>query len=119
MNATVSGAPAYEEETWKKICFKSGISGLFNPVRFHIACRTTRCKLPNVDPTDGTRHPSEPDRTLRKVRNVDEGAPLKGCLGMQSIPLFDKGLSGDDLETWIGVGMTVEVEETGEHVAPK
>ncbi|KAK7958306.1 hypothetical protein PG988_013154 [Apiospora saccharicola] len=118
-NIVLSGAPAYEEETWKKICFKSGISGLFNPVRFHIACRTTRCKLPNVDPADGTRHPSEPDRTLRKVRNVDEGAPLKGCLGMQSIPLFDKGLSGDDLETWIGVGMTVEVEETGEHVAPK
>ncbi|KAK8060324.1 hypothetical protein PG996_010254 [Apiospora saccharicola] len=101
-NIVLSGAPAYEEETWKKICFKSGISGLFNPVRFHIACRTTRCKLPNVDPADGTRHPSEPDRTLRKVRNVDEGAPLKGCLGMQSIPLFDKGLSGDDLETWIG-----------------
>ncbi|KAK8106069.1 hypothetical protein PG999_009428 [Apiospora kogelbergensis] len=118
-NIILSGAPAYEEETWKKICLSSGTSGLYNPVRFHIACRTTRCKLPNVDPADGTRHASEPDRTLRKVRNVDEGAPLKGCLGMQSIPLFDKGLSGDDLETWIGVGMKLEVEETGKHVAPK
>ncbi|KAK8051993.1 MOSC domain-containing protein [Apiospora rasikravindrae] len=118
-NIVVSGAPAYEEETWKKICLKSGSSGLYNPVRLHIACRTTRCKLPNVDPADGTRHASEPDRTLRKVRNVDEGAPLKGCLGMQSIPLFDKGLTGDDLAVWIGVGMTLEVEETGKHVVPK
>ncbi|KAI1386349.1 uncharacterized protein F4822DRAFT_313238 [Hypoxylon trugodes] len=111
----VSGAPVYDEETWKQVRFKPGNSGLYNDAVFHVSCRTVRCKMPNVDPATGFRHPSEPDKSLRGKRAVDEGAPLNGCLGMQLTPLFDASL-GEDREAWIAVGMTLEVEERGEHV---
>jgi hypothetical protein len=54
-----------------------------------------------------------------------------GCLGMQLTPLFEvdntptyrpgSGLLGDDetddgRSAWVAVGMTVDVEERGEHV---
>ncbi len=39
---TVSGVPAYDEETWKKARFKPGKSGLHNDAVFHISCRTVR-----------------------------------------------------------------------------
>lgn len=82
--------------------------------------------MPNVDQDTGIRHPIEPDRSLRKYRNVDEGAKKKGCLGMQLTPLFDmtentelargaanRGEEGP--ETWIEVGMSVDVLARGEH----
>lgn len=92
--------------------------------------------MPNVDPYTGERHPREPDRSLRALRDVDKGAPLNGCLGMQLTPLFEvdddappnssngklgSGLLGDDdpddgRSAWIAVGMTVDVEERGEHL---
>jgi hypothetical protein len=85
--------------------------------------------MPNVDQETGARHPREPDHSLRVRRDVDEGAPMMGCLGMQLTPLFDNtpqsgtgsGLLGDDdtddgPSTWIAVGMTVDVQERGEHV---
>ncbi|KAI0914915.1 hypothetical protein F4823DRAFT_605 [Ustulina deusta] len=132
-NIILSGVPAYDEETWKKARFKPGKSGLHNDAVFHISCRTVRCKMPNVDPVTGERHPREPDRSLRALRDVDKGAPLNGCLGMQLTPLFEvdedpsshsgvgSGLLGDDdpddgRSTWVAVGMTVEVEERGEHL---
>ncbi|KAJ3560140.1 hypothetical protein NPX13_g9409 [Xylaria arbuscula] len=133
-NIILSGAPAYDEETWKKARFKPGKSGLYNDAVFHVSCRTVRCKMPNVDAFTGHRHPREPDRSLRALRNVDEGAPLNGCLGMQLTPLFEvdeasnarsdkarSGLLGDEepddgRSYWIAVGMKVEVEERGKHV---
>lgn len=77
-----------------------------------------RCKLPNVDPTNGIPHKSEPDRTLRKVRNIDKGAPLKGCMGMNLCPLFpgQDGSRPNDLGTWLEVGMELEVLGRREHV---
>lgn len=93
--------------------------------------------MPNVDHYTGERHPREPDDSLRTRRNVDEGAPLNGCLGMQLTPLFEvdealrrntnantqtgSGLLGDDdpddgRSAWVAVGMTVDVEERGEHL---
>jgi hypothetical protein len=39
-----------------------------------------------------------------------------GCLGMQVTPLFPKASSPEDLESWVEVGMSVEVLERGEHV---
>lgn len=89
--------------------------------------------MPNVDHYTGDRHPREPDHSLRTRRNVDEGAPLNGCLGMQLTPLFEvdeapgsntqtrSGLLGDDdpddgRSSWVAVGMTVDVEERGEHL---
>lgn len=75
--------------------------------------------MPNVDPDTGTRHPVEPDRSLRRFREVDEGAKLKGCLGMQMTPLFDKADLPDDLESWVEVGMSVEVLDRGTHLYVK
>lgn len=77
--------------------------------------------MPNVDQDSGFRHPVEPDRSLRKLRDVDEGAPRLGCMGMQATPLFDTipgggGVDDDDRASWIGVGMNVEVEQRGKHV---
>ncbi|KAI0506429.1 hypothetical protein F5B22DRAFT_623510 [Xylaria bambusicola] len=132
-NIILSGVPAYDEETWKMARFKPGKSGLYNDTVFHVSCRTVRCKMPNVDAITGHRHPREPDRSLRALRNVDEGAPLNGCLGMQLTPLFEvdqtpssqakaeSGLLGDDnpddgRSSWVAVGMKVEVEERGKHV---
>ncbi|KAK6957797.1 hypothetical protein Daesc_000586 [Daldinia eschscholtzii] len=114
-NIILSGAEAYDEETWKQIRLKPGSSGFYNDFVFHVSSRTVRCKMPNVDPATGVRHPTEPDKSLRSKRAVDEGAPLSGCLGMQLTPLFDPSL-GEDREGWIAVGMTVEVEQRGQHV---
>ncbi|KAI6091332.1 hypothetical protein F4821DRAFT_199989 [Hypoxylon rubiginosum] len=114
-NIILSGAQAYDEETWKQIRLKPGTSKLYNDASFHVSCRTVRCKMPNVDPETGVRHAKEPDRSLRAKRAVDEGAPLSGCLGMQLTPLFDPSL-GEDREAWVAVGMTVEVEGRGEHL---
>ncbi|KAI2624259.1 hypothetical protein GGR54DRAFT_568287 [Hypoxylon sp. NC1633] len=113
-NIILSGASAYDEETWKQVRLKPGSSGLYNDTVFHVSCRTVRCKMPNVDPANGFRHPREPDKSLRAKRAVDEGAPLSGCLGMQLTPLFDASL-GEDREGWIAVGMAIEVEERGDH----
>ncbi|KAI1165093.1 MOSC domain-containing protein [Nemania serpens] len=136
-NIILSGVPAYDEETWKRARFRPGRSNLHNDAVFHVSCRTVRCKMPNVDHYTGERHPREPDDSLRTRRNVDEGAPLNGCLGMQLTPLFEvdealrrntnantqtgSGLLGDDdpddgRSAWVAVGMTVDVEERGEHL---
>ncbi|KAK0735761.1 hypothetical protein B0T21DRAFT_313042 [Apiosordaria backusii] len=110
--------PPYDEETWKKVRFERSPTSEAEGKRstFHVSCRTVRCKMPNVDQDSGERHPAEPDRSLRKFRDVDEGARLKGCLGMQLTPLFDdaEGKKGE-LESWVEVGMGVEVLERGVH----
>ncbi|KAK3318481.1 putative molybdenum ion binding protein [Apodospora peruviana] len=115
-NIIVDGVDAYEEESWKTICFKPGPkTSRREKSRFHVSCRTVRCKLPNVNPDNGYRHPVEPDKSLRKFREVDEGAKGKGCLGMQLTPLFDKVKTADDMESWVEVGMSVEVLGKGSH----
>ncbi|KAI1430555.1 hypothetical protein GGR50DRAFT_684421 [Xylaria sp. CBS 124048] len=117
-NIILSGVPAYDEETWKQARFKPGRSNLRNDAVFHVSCRTARCKMPNVNPETGDRHPREPDRSLRRLRIVDKGAPLWGCLGMQMTPLFEAADNAGDSErfSWIAVGMAVEVEQRGDHV---
>lgn len=65
-----------------------------------------------MNPETGTRHAIEPDRTLRANREIDEGAPKKGCLGMQVTPLF--GNPGSP-ESYLAVDMSIEVLERGEH----
>ncbi|KAJ1333623.1 hypothetical protein MN608_03615 [Microdochium nivale] len=126
-NIIISGAPAYAEETWKKVRFTRGTSSFHREFAVNVCCRTTRCKLPNVDPETAIRHPIEPDRSLRTHRKVDEGAPLKGCLGMQMVPMFDDifatstpgTVNTSDLYGWIGTGMEIVVDETGKHVIVK
>ena len=96
----VSGPRPYEEDTWKKVRIGS--------YEFAVACRTTRCKLPNVDQASGEAHSSEPDRTLRSVRNIDAGAgKYVGCLGMQVVPIKK--------ESTVNVGDEVVPLEYGEH----
>jgi hypothetical protein len=117
---TVTGAAAYDEETWARVRLepsKMSNPEIRNAALLHVSCRTTRCKLPNVDQANGFRHRVEPDRSLRAHRAVDAGAPLKGCLGMQLTPLFENVDGGEgEREAWVGVGMDVVVEERGKHV---
>lgn len=76
----------------------------------------SRCKLPNVNPDTGIRHPVEPDKSLRAHRDIDEGAPKTGCLGMQCTPLFQ---DVEAPENHVSVGMSLEVLERGEHFFKK
>ncbi len=57
----------------------------------------------------------EPDKSLRTHRDVDEGAPKSGCLGMQLTPLFDKTDRPEDMELTLDLGMSIEVLERGAH----
>jgi hypothetical protein len=71
--------------------------------------------MPNVDQDSGFRHAVEPDKSLRKYRDVDEGAPHMGCLGVQMTPLFGRTDDPEAMESWVEVGMEVEVLERGTH----
>ncbi|KAL4784080.1 hypothetical protein BJX76DRAFT_234433 [Aspergillus varians] len=120
-NIIFQGPAAFAEDTWKVI----RISPPSQPsttnqtkddtkeptdepgIVIHISCRTLRCKLPNVDPATGARHPREPDRTLKSYRRIDRGDPTNACLGMQGVPATK--------ECRIRVGDKLSVLETGEH----
>lgn len=103
-NIYMIGPPAFAEDHWKK----ARITSSFDPsssLALHISCRTTRCKLPNVDPKTAEPDRNEPSTTLRSYRVVDEGSK-NACLGMQVTPL-DEGC--------VAVGDKIEVLEVGEH----
>jgi uncharacterized protein YcbX len=100
-NIILTGPPPYDEDDWKRF----EIAGH----TFFAACRTVRCKMPNVHPETGERHPIEPDQALRKYREIDEGARLMGCLGMQVVPAEEAGFE-------VQVGDEVAVRERGEHL---
>ncbi|EGE82588.1 MOSC domain-containing protein [Blastomyces dermatitidis ATCC 18188] len=76
-------------------------------VEMYISCRTMRCRLPNVDPNTGLRHPVEPDKTLKSFRCIDAGDPNNACLGMQCVPAVE--------EFTLRVGDELKVLEKGEH----
>ncbi|KAL2788398.1 MOSC-domain-containing protein [Aspergillus keveii] len=113
-NVIIQGPGAFVEDDWKRICIsssaeeptKQGNTGT-NGTIIHTVCRTIRCKLPNVDPDTGVRHPREPDQTLRSYRIIDAGERTYACLGMQGVPAVQ--------ESRICVGDVVSVLETGEH----
>ncbi|KAJ5927759.1 MOSC N-terminal beta barrel [Penicillium verhagenii] len=98
-NIVIQGPSAFAEDHWKRI----SIGG----VEIHAACRTVRCKLPNVDPLTGVRHAAEPDRALKSYRKIDDGDRTNACLGMQLVPAVEEFL--------MKVGDEVAVLETGEH----
>lgn len=81
-NIIIQGPGAFEEDHWKRIVVGSKGDG----VEIFTVCRTVRCRLPNVDPDTGVRHPSEPDRTLKRYRKIDRGDLTNACLGMQLVP---------------------------------
>lgn len=59
----------------------------------------------------GVRDKHEPDRTLRRERDIDPGAAKMACLGMQMVPL----LKDPDVAEQVSVGDEVEVLEVGKH----
>ncbi|KAJ6127587.1 MOSC N-terminal beta barrel [Penicillium sp. IBT 18751x] len=98
-NIITQGPGAFEEDSWKRI----EIGG----VEIYAACRTVRCRLPNVDPETGERHDVEPDRTLKAYRRIDEGDRTNACLGMQLVPA---------VQGWrVVCGDEIAVLERGEH----
>ena len=121
-NVYLTDSEAFDEDSWKRIsvgrCIKppTNHNGKNSKVvetdgEYHIACRTARCKLPNVHPETGIKDANEPYSTLARTRKVDEGAYPHPCLGMQMIPLFQQGI--------LRVGDEIEVMERGEHVYEK
>ncbi|KAJ5693432.1 hypothetical protein N7462_002855 [Penicillium macrosclerotiorum] len=98
-NIIIQGPEAFAEDHWKRL----EIAG----VEIHAACRTVRCRLPNVDPDSGDRHKAEPDRTLKAYRRIDDGDRTNACLGMQLVPAIEQFV--------LRVGDEVRVLETGEH----
>ncbi|KAI4244105.1 MAG: hypothetical protein L6R40_003089 [Gallowayella cf. fulva] len=99
-NIYFRGPEAYAEDSWKRI--RIGQSSYF------VACRTTRCELPNTDQWTGRKHVSQPSKLIRSYRDIDAGAgPGMACMGMQMVPAAEHGI--------IKVGDEVEVLETGSH----
>lgn len=96
-NIIIQGPEAFTEDHWKRI----SVGGVGDGVEIHTVCRTVRCRLPNVDPDTGVRHPSEPDRTLRSYRRIDRGDLMNACLGMQLVPAVQSEF------LIIGLGCTV------------
>lgn len=112
-NIYISGPPAFTEDTWKRVHIGLAEND-HNEVQrgeYHIACRTARCTLPNVDPKSGVRDKSEPFSTLKRTRVVDEGAKPHSSLGLSALPLFARGI--------LRVGEKIEVQERGVHVYEK
>lgn len=72
--------------------------------------------MPNVDPDNGFRHRLEPDRALRKYRDVDEGAPRFGCLGMQLCPMFGNAEEPTNRVSVLEAGMKLSVLQRGSHL---
>ncbi|KAK5998510.1 Mitochondrial amidoxime-reducing component 1-like protein [Cladobotryum mycophilum] len=117
-NIIVSGLREYDEDDWRSIQAKPTSNRRGQEViNFDVSCRTVRCKLPNVDPATGIRHRVEPDNALRKYRDIDEGAPRKGCFGMQLCPLFAGAEGPDRLQAHLEVGMEINVLQRGPHFA--
>ncbi|KAI9884239.1 MAG: Serine active site containing protein 1, partial [Watsoniomyces obsoletus] len=80
-NIIITGPKPYEEDHWTLIRIGNQV--------YHLACRTARCLLPNVNPDTAAKHPVQPDRAMRSFRCIDEGAgPKLACLGMQVVPGF-------------------------------
>lgn len=98
-NIIMTGPEAYDEDDWKLIKIGSHL--------YHVCSRTSRCRLPNVDPITGVKDALEPDKAMRSFRTIDLGAPNKACLGMQMVPASEEGE--------ISVGDCIEVLQRGEH----
>ena len=98
-NIIITGPRAYAEDDWKRI----RIGGY----EYYASCRTGRCRLPNTNQITGVKHPSEPDKTLKSFRCIDQGLEKDACLGMQMVPALE--------DSYIKIEDQIEVLETGEH----
>ncbi|KAI8686720.1 MOSC domain-containing protein [Fusarium sp. Ph1] len=133
-NIWITGAPAFEEENWKRysILPKNPASDTRTKVApaLSVVCRTSRCTMPNVDPNTGkfdtdnpapdrARGRAQPSTTLVKYRTVEEGNPRAlGYLGMHCVP-EDHSLNeavDQDAGLYVQVGDEIEVLERGTHL---
>ncbi|EME44306.1 hypothetical protein DOTSEDRAFT_104368, partial [Dothistroma septosporum NZE10] len=109
-NIIVAGVQAYDEDRWKRIVFGQEVdidTNTLLPASHHVACRTARCVLANVDQYTGVQDRKEPFKTLKRTRQVDEGAKPHPCFGLSIMPLFQRGV--------VRVGDRIEIIEVGEH----
>jgi uncharacterized protein YcbX len=128
-NIWITGAPAFDEETWKRYRIVAKQQDAASP-SLSVVCRTSRCTLPNVDPLTGkfdtdnpdggrTRGNAQPSSTLVKHRTVEDGNPRAlGYLGMHCVP-ENAGLqqAEDSIENlYVEVGDEIEVLERGVHL---
>lgn len=98
-NIIMTGPETYAEDSWKRV--------RIGEYEYFATNRTGRCKEPNVNQITGVAHDAEPDKTLRRFRCIDAGAPKIACLGMMLVPVEKHSI--------IKVGDPIEVLETGEH----
>lgn len=133
-NIWIMNAPAYEEETWKRLRILPKSGGTQSRASIaptiSVVCRTSRCTMPNVDPESGkfdtdsplpgkNRGKPQPSTTLVKYRTVETGnnAAL-GYLGMHCVPEDRnfKGAEEQEVGVYVEVGDEIEILERGEHL---
>ncbi|KAH9207849.1 hypothetical protein DL95DRAFT_481968 [Leptodontidium sp. 2 PMI_412] len=133
-NIWVTGAPAFEEETWKRYYIlpkhRSTQPRAHVAPRLTVVCRTSRCTMPNVDPfkgkfdadnsrADKKKGRPQPSATLVEHRTVENGNKAAlGYIGMHCVP---EDLSFKEAETqgrgvYVKVGDEIEVLERGVHL---
>lgn len=133
-NIWLTGAPAFEEETWKRYRILPKIVNTQPRARMtphlSVVCRTSRCTIPNVDPNKGAfdadipppdkkRGKPQPSTTLVKNRTVETGNKAAlGYIGMHCVP-EDWSLAeakGRKPGLFVEVGDEIDVLERGEHL---
>ncbi|KAH8817023.1 hypothetical protein F5884DRAFT_778232 [Xylogone sp. PMI_703] len=133
-NIWITGAPAYDEETWKRYRILPKSTSMepradIAPT-LSVVCRTSRCTMPNVDPNTGIFDTSipppdkkkgkpEPSTTLVEYRTVETGnKQALGYIGMHCVP-EDPSLNvakEQKLGLYVDVGDEIEVLERGVHL---
>ncbi|KAM0557983.1 hypothetical protein ACHAPJ_005148 [Fusarium lateritium] len=131
-NIWITGAPAFDEESWKRyrvVPRRPDDVGSVSPT-VSVVCRTSRCTLPNVNPLTGKfdtdipgpdkkRGRAQPSTTMVKHRTVEDGNPKAlGYIGMHCVP-EDRSLKeaqdeGEGL--YVYAGDEIEVLERGTHL---
>lgn len=139
-NICITGAPAFEEETWKRYRIipkkttekkndnaepRANVSP-----NLSVVCRTSRCTIPNVNletgkfdadtpPAHKKKGKPQPSTTLVEHRTVETGnRAALGYIGMHCVP-EDRSLKEaeeQDAELYVEVGDEIEVLERGVHL---
>jgi uncharacterized protein YcbX len=130
-NIWITGAPAFDEETWKRcrvVPKQQGGAESVSPT-LSVVCRTSRCTMPNVNPHTGkfdtdipngekTRGRAQPSSTLVKHRTVEDGNPRAlGYIGMHCVPedLALEEAATRDQGLYVQVGDEIDVLGRGIH----
>jgi uncharacterized protein YcbX len=132
-NIYLTGAPAYSEERWKRfrVLPRKGRAVKNNPPSISVVCKTSRCTMPNVEPSTGRisyedpppgrkRGKPQPSTMLVEKRMVEEKEANPSALGYMGVHCVVEDSSfgqdeGAGEEAFVEVGDEVEVFETGEH----